>query len=310
MYRSLLVPLDGSTFGEQALPFALSIARRAGAAVQLVHVHVPLASLYFESMPTFDSALDARTREQENAYLETMVKHLAGISTVPVTAKLLEGPVADAVHEHALATSTDLVVLTTHGRGRLSRFWLGSVADELVRRLPMPLFLLRPQETPPALATEPVLRQMLIPLDGSAFAEQILAPATVLGRLMQVEYTLLRVVQPAMLVGYDPSGFGLGGMATPSLEQAQREAATYLAGVAERLRGQSLQVQTCVTISPHPAVAILDAAREGKVGLIALETHGHRGLTRMVLGSIADKLLRGAVTPVLIHRPVTQSPVR
>ncbi len=305
MYRSLLVPLDGSTFGEHVLPFALSIARRAGAAVQFVHVHVPLAPLYFESVPTFDSALDARAREQENAYLETMVKHLAGTSTVPVSAKLLEGSVADAVHEHALAAGTDLVVMTTHGRGRLSRFWLGSVADELVRRLSMPLLLVRPQETPPNLATEPILRQMLILLDGSAFAEQILTPATELGGLMQAEYTLLRVVQPMPLIGYDPSGFGLGGMAMPSWQQAQREAATYLESVAQRLRGQALSVQTRVLVSPHPAVAILEAAPAQNLGLIALETHGHRGLTRMVLGSMADKVLRGAVTPVLIHRPVT-----
>jgi nucleotide-binding universal stress UspA family protein len=305
MYRSLLVPLDGSAFGEQALPFALSIARRAGAAVQLVHVHVPLAPLYVESVPTFDPTLDATARDQESTYLETLVKRLAKSTSVPVTGKLLEGPVADAIHEYALGQGTDLVVLTTHGRGRVSRFWLGSVTDELVRRLPMPLLLVHPQETAPDLATEPVLKHVVIPLDGSEFAEQILTPATALGGLMQAEYTLLRVVQPMMLVGYDPSGFGLGSIPTPPLEQTQREAALYLDRVAERLRGQSLRVQTRVLTHAQPAVAILEAARAQNLGLIALETHGHRGLTRMLLGSVADKVVRGAVTPVLIHRPVT-----
>ena len=130
MFRSLLVPLDGSTFGEQALPFALSLARRAGAAGQLVHVHVPLAPRYAESMLAFDTALDQTAREQENAYLETTVQRLAGISSVPVTAKLLEVPVADAIQERALATGTDMV--------------LGSVADRMLRGAATPVLIHRP----------------------------------------------------------------------------------------------------------------------------------------------------------------------
>ena len=180
MYRSILVPLDGSTFGEQALPLALSIARRAGASLQVVHVHVPLMP-YDESLLTIDPRLNEQARESERAYLDAVVERLSRIAPVPVTSALLEGPVAEALYEHTVTAGTNLVVLTTHGRGPLARFWLGSVADELVRRLPMPILLVRPQETVPDLAGEPVLQRMLIPLDGSEFAEQILEPAMALG---------------------------------------------------------------------------------------------------------------------------------
>ena len=97
-------------------------------------------------------------------------------STV-VTSSLLEGEVVPSFLAHTAETKPDLVVMTTHGRGPLGRFWLGSVADELARVLPVPLLLVRPQaEAEPDLETEPPLRQILIPLDGSKLAEQILGP--------------------------------------------------------------------------------------------------------------------------------------
>src|SRR5437764_11742819 len=81
MYRKLLVPLDGSTFGEHALPLALSIARRAQATIELVHVHVPL--VYGDY---FNDALDQDTCAREQAYLNALVERLATVSRVPVSA--------------------------------------------------------------------------------------------------------------------------------------------------------------------------------------------------------------------------------
>ena len=89
-------------------------------------------------------------------------------------------------------------MMTTHGHGPLSRFWLGSVADEMVRRATTPILLVRPHEKAIDLAAEPVLRHILIPLDGSALAEQVLGPAAALGSLLQCDdYTLLRVYRLA-----------------------------------------------------------------------------------------------------------------
>src|SRR5438067_676921 len=92
----------------------------------------------------------------------------------------------------------DLVVMTTHGRGPLGRLWLGSVADALVRDLAMPLLLVRPQETAPDFKREPLLKHLLLPLDGSPLAEQMLEPAVALGTLMEADYTLLRVIKPVV----------------------------------------------------------------------------------------------------------------
>jgi nucleotide-binding universal stress UspA family protein len=299
MIRAVLLPLDGSPFAEQALPLALTVARQAGACLQVVQVHVPL--VYVEKLQVLDNTWDTRLRERERAYLDAVVTRLAGSGGVPTTATLLTGPVAEALAGHAASTGADFILMTTHGRGGLSRFWLGSVTDEMVRRCPIPVVVIRPVE--PAAPEEPGgFGRVLIPLDGSELAEEILTPAVTLGRLTQAAYTLLRVVIPPPLAGLNLTGYAAAGLDLPAVEQLTRNARSYLEGVAARLRDQGLRVSTGVAVHPQPAVAILEEARNGGADLIALETHGRRGLTRLMMGSVADKVVRGAARPVLVHR--------
>ena len=98
-----------------------------------------------------------------------------------------------ALQQKLKQVEAGLVVMTTHGRGAVSRFWLGSVADKLVRQLPMPVLLVRPHEPAPDFAHPPIFRRALIPLDGSTLAEQILPHALGLGGLTQAEFTLFQV---------------------------------------------------------------------------------------------------------------------
>jgi nucleotide-binding universal stress UspA family protein len=257
--------------------------------------------MYADSMSPFGFEAEAKFVEQERAYLDEVVKRLAAVSPVAVTTAFLEGSVvAETLQGHAATSGVDLVVMTTHGRGPLSRFWVGSVADEMVRRARTPILLVRPREGAVDLAAEPVLRHVLIPLDGSALAEQALGPAAALGSLMQAEYTLLRVCGPEIDLAL-PAYAALGGFG-PDTEQLRLKAQEYVQQVAERLQGQGLKVQAQVVLGQHPASAILDTAGGMGVDLIALETHGRRGLSRLLLGSVADKVVRGASTPVLVHR--------
>jgi nucleotide-binding universal stress UspA family protein len=232
-----------------------------------------------------------------------VVKRLATASSVPVTSALLDGPVvAEILQGHAVTSGADLIVMTTHGRGPMSRFWLGSVADEMVRRATTPILLVRPHEQALDLASEPVMRHILIPLDGSALAEQVVGDAGALGSMMQSEYTLLRVYGPLVDTAFGPSNYAMVGGLEPPIEELQTEAQEYLNRTMERLRGQGWNVQAHVVLGQHPASAILDTAQSLSVDLIALATHGRRGLPRLLLGSVTDKVIRGASTPVLVHR--------
>jgi nucleotide-binding universal stress UspA family protein len=158
MYRTVLVPLDGSAFAEHALPLALSIARRAGATLRLVRVHVPLATAYGGNELATDLDPDTTVKAAEHAYLEDVSARLGKVCSILQATALLDGRIADALCEQALSCDAALLVMATHGRGPLSRFWLGSVADELVRRVSRPLLLVRPDETAPDLAQAPEVR--------------------------------------------------------------------------------------------------------------------------------------------------------
>jgi nucleotide-binding universal stress UspA family protein len=301
MYRSLLVPLDRSSFAEQALPLALSIARQANARLDLVEVH----ALYALEDPiagwapyVYEPERDADHKRQEQLYLDGTARWLTSVSPVSATAVVLPGSVvlpetvADSILERARAGGADLIVMATHGRGPLSRILHGSVADELIRRAEVPVLLVRGSEKDPGIIPEPVLDNILILLDGSALAEEVLEPALDLARLMEAQCVLLRVIESRS----SPANGVTGG----PREKAQAEA--YLKHVARRVREQGLQVPTLVVVARHAIDAILEEAAAQASNLIALATHGRGGLQRLLLGSLADKLVRAAVAPVLVYR--------
>jgi nucleotide-binding universal stress UspA family protein len=310
MYKSILVPLDGSTFAEHSLPLALAVARQAGAKLHLVHVLEPLASIYSEGPLLADVDLEQRIKARLRGYLDSVAFRVRKLSPGAVTTELAEGEIAETLRAEAVRMNPDLVVMTTHGRGPFGRFWLGSVADELVRVLPMPLLLVRPPDTVPDLAVEPPLKNILIPLDGSKIAEQMVERAVGLGRLTEAGYMLMRVIKPVPPV---PSSTGSASLdvevesmikAMDALqEKLHKDALAYLDAVARPLRAQGLRVATKVVVDQRPGVGIVHEAAPPAVDLVALETHGRRGLSRLILGSVADKVIRAAAVPVLVHRP-------
>jgi nucleotide-binding universal stress UspA family protein len=121
---------------------------------------------------------------------------------------------------------------------------------------------------------------------------------------MDAEYTLTQAVESSSLLD------GYAVMAEPdACEQGREErravAQAYLDRVAERLRTRGLRVQTQVVVGESPAAGVLDVARDRHINLIALATHGRSGLKRLFLGSVADKIVRGTLIPVLVYRPTT-----
>lgn len=298
-YRSVLVPVDGELFGEHALPLALGIARRAGAELRVVHVHCPMQSTFSRETVPYRTGLDVLLRDRQQAYLDGLFRRVRKVSSVPVTSMLLEGRDITRSLCDAARAGTDLVVMATHGRGPLGRFWSGSVADALLRTLEVPLLLVRGYNAPADLTGDPPLRRMLVPLDGSPFAERILEPAVELGSLQDADMTLLRVVRPVT----DYSAGYPGVSLHPSVNGRQEsEAWNYVRRVAERLGGEALRVDPRLIVDGEPThAAILRYARSHDADLIALATRGRRGLTGLLRGSVADRVIRGASMPVLVY---------
>jgi nucleotide-binding universal stress UspA family protein len=306
MFRTFLVPLDGSPFGEHALPLAVSLARRCQGVIELVRV------------PTPESEANQRPADLEPIYLEAMAARIAEHAPeVDVHTCLLHEErgrsVADQLADHAVRTRTDLIVLNSHTRGGLARWWFGSITDDLVHRTTCPLLVMPSRERDPDWDTEKVFRHILIPLDGTPVAEQVLPAALTLGVCMEAEVTLLRVVEPMPVSVAVTAPIWAAIPPDPDVSEFQEAAATaYLTRVVARLRGNDgrMRVRTGVVLDPDPSEGICGFLRHNAnnaeevtpIDVIALATHGREGLARLLLGSVTDRVLQHTPVPLLLQR--------
>jgi nucleotide-binding universal stress UspA family protein len=306
MIRNLFVALDGSAFGEHALPLALSIARRTNAHIHISLVHRPLEATYAE-IQLFDDSLDQDIRKQEAAYLANISAKLKEAAPVTILVHHEAGDVATVLRAQAERVKADLILMTTHARGAFGRFWLGSNTDEMVRHAPAPILLVHPASHAPNLNEDVHLDHWMIPLDGSPVAEEIVGPAMEVGKVWNADYTLLRIIRPVVPM---PVPVGLGTFGAVAQEMAERvegiekriedEAAKYLGGVAQKMRDQNANVKIVVAFDEQPGVGVLNHAKP-PIDAIALMTHGRKGLSRLFLGSVADKIIRASPLPVLVY---------
>jgi len=308
--RTILVPLDGSPVAERALPIAVAIARRSGAKLRLALVHrSPSPPVSAETVRLYTS-IEVAVRRSERTYLRGVASRLQAGLGRPVRSALLTDGVGPALAHHAHHLGVDLVVLSTHGRGAFRRAWLGSVADYLVRTLEIPVLLVRATDAtrPPSVA-EPEICRILVALDGSPLAESVLAPAGALARLFEAELSLVQVIQPLVLASDPPLPFPTG-YDTELTDIRRSGAQDYLDSLVEQLRAGGLQAAGAAVLGANVSETLLDLSRPDGIGLVALATHGYAGLRRLVLGSVADKIVRASEVPVLVVRPTPRPPRR
>ena len=273
MYRHIVVPLDGSVFAERAIPAALAIARLAGATVELVHVH---------EAPT--SLVDLQT-DAVCAGLDHLVDRLARTNGPSVRLTCLKGDVSESLGRQIAASRADLIVLATHGEGGLTRVLLGSIGDHLVRHSGVPVLLVRAGGLGPLTAEEPLFEHVLVPLDGSELATHVIEPALAVASPGRTRVTLLRVLDVVS-----------SGSETQRLT---RQAALPLEASATELRASGYHTTVAVRQNEDVARGILYFARQQRVDLIAISTHGRGRIRRSLFGSVADVVIRQAQVPVL-----------
>ena len=300
----ILVPLDGSKFSESALPVAARVARAEGAELDLARVHLPIAVLPAPgefSLPSYQPEWDQEARQASHSYLQERVGRVErelGVRARPV---LLDGNVAHALDEHVRDNSITLVVTTSHGRGGLSRVIQGSVVDELVRLVNIPVITIHPR-TGSELQTAPeTFERILVPLDGSDTAHAVIEPAARLAHVTGASVVLLHVLTPSAQAKADsrPAEALVGD---PASDPLAAEGARMLESAAEPLRARGLDVQTVLRVATDPAECILGEAERLGADCIAIATHGRGGLTRMLFGSVADRVFRGASHAVMLLR--------
>jgi nucleotide-binding universal stress UspA family protein len=296
MYHTILVPLDGSAFSERALPMATTLARALRA--QVILVRAASAAVFPGTDPT---EAQVQAVEEAQAYLSALA---AGLSEhdLNIEVAVPYGDAAESILLEIGLRSADLVVMCTHGRSGLGRWIYGSVAEQVLAHSPAPVLLVRPTGEVATLTPEPEQTTLLVPLDGSAFAETALPHTAALARAFGGTILLLCAVEPPM-VPYTYQGVSLAPGA--SMEIA-REAESYLEQVAQRLRSAGLSVLTVVR-EGWPADVIAYRGPALGPSLIVMATHGRTGVARLLLGSVALEVVRRSPLPVMLIRPTGQS---
>ena len=215
-----------------------------------------------------------------------------------VEPRFVEGAAADAMYETARDVQADLVVMSTHGRSGFGRWLYGSVADEVLRRLAIPVLLISAVCSRVWSVEKP--KRILVPLDGSSLATEALPAAVDLAtRFGGAEIVLLAVVGSGM--GLYP-GAALRDVPDTAREKAQ--AAAYMQTVAREIAASTPGQVTCRAVYGDAAPMIASVAQAAEADAIAIATHGRGGMARLVLGSVATRTLQLATVPVLIYKPV------
>jgi nucleotide-binding universal stress UspA family protein len=296
MYTRILIPLDGSQLAEQALPYARYLAKALALPVTLVEV-IDLESLNIAVDPErsryLDTILDERA-EAEKLYLEAIAPSFDGGS---VTCMVEKGNANQVLMERAAADKDSLIVMATHGRSGIQRWLLGSTADKIVHGTTNHVLLVRASEQGKTGASS-ALKKVIVPLDGSALAEQVLPHVLDLGRKMKLEVVLMRAYALPPTLSSEDYGAYVGEL----LNQIETQARDYLAEKVLELQNQGVEKVSSVVDIGYGAEEIIKLARETPDNFIAMCTHGRSGLKRWMLGSVTERVMRHSGDPVLIIR--------
>ena len=298
MSNNVVIPLDGSPLADAAVPHAVEFARRTGAALRLVRVHSPMASVSIDAPPLVipDARVETEVVNVKRAWLEARAKQIRSGSRLTVQPEFRIGLPGEEIVRAAADCDARLIVCTTHGAGGWAPQWFGSVTDYVIRHTLKPVLAISAAAT--SRPTKP--SKVLVLLDGSELSESILPDVTAFARAFGAGIELFRVVVPPwvgdseMVLSPEIDRFGIDAFAN--------EVKHELDAVAEDLRAKGLSVTSIVEVHGRPTRRILEHIETSNPDVVALATHG-RGIARLLVGSVADKVLRSGARPMLCVRP-------
>jgi len=297
MFRSLVVPLDGSALAERALPYAVALARPRDGRLILMRAGMAPAPRTLDGAELESD--QAQAMAEAESYLLSMAETLRG-QVASVESVALYGRPAGRILETAARYNADGIVMATHGRTGLQHLLYGSVTEAVLAETTLPVFVVSAQPTAAAPSVfVPASAKVLVPQDGSDYdAPAVQAALELVGPAGEI--TLASVIAPPEKVVRDEMGHVLAYV--DQQEEADRtRTRDYLDKIAADI---PIAHKTDIRIG-DPTSCICAAAMESKVDAIVMSTHGRTGLRRAVLGSVAGQVLRMASTPVLLVHPRT-----
>jgi nucleotide-binding universal stress UspA family protein len=274
MLERILVPLDGSTIGERVLTRIRNLVL-PDSDVVLLRVVTPPPSAEADTLEPLE-----RLRAAAADDLQAIEKELSSRG-VRVRGRVAEGFPAAAILKIAAQENATLIMMPTHARTGLARWMFGSVTEKVLRASPVPVLAV------PAGARESAFRRIVLPITAAERTLDAVPPVLELAPLFDARVFLVNVCEGESC-----------SIQVPQMREA-----------FDRLHQAGISVDPLMK-QGDPAAQILETSRETDADLIAMTTHGHSGLSRWVLGSVAEKVLRASRVPVLVVRTAKRSRLR
>ena len=282
MIERIVVPLDGSPTAEAVLPQVRRILHRTDSELILVRAIIPPPAEDSMSMVGAEALIDA-SREYTRG-MEARLKE-AGVRVKSITRV---GTAAGVILDVAQEEEAHLIAMATHGETGLKRILLGSVTEKVLRKSPVPVLVVRPFDSYTIAPESPEhrpIRHLLLPIDESELGLAAFAPAAKLAELFDARVLLLRVLET------DKKG--------AELARERAAAERHLKEIARPLDLQGIETIVLVEVG-DPATVILETCGAVPIDLMAMATHGRSGLSRLLHGSVTERVLRESTVPLLV----------
>ncbi len=330
MFQRILVPLDGSERAEEAISTAAYLARTTGASLFLVRVVRPSLTYagtypYGWESPGMLKQAEAQVETGARDYLSRLIltEHL---DTIHHHIEVLNGLPIPCILQFVRDNKIDLIVMRSHGETGIKRWLLGSVARDIVRHSPAPALIIRDASIPAFTKLQELLHtiRILVPLDGSHFAESALLPAAQLSAAFaSPAQGAIHLMQTVHYISEDADKHK--EVITKINKDTRAEAEAYLKNVKQRFSTGDLaqfHLQVTSSVVPHADrteiwKCIIEEAEQAQVqslhspvfgdvtecagcDVIAMATHGRHGLQHLLEGSITESVLDASKHPLLI----------
>lgn len=286
MYRSLMVPLDGSALAETAISYAEGIAKRAKSKIIL-----------------FSTCAEGELSEHEaSIYLGGKVEELRALR-LEATQAISHGAAADEILNFSEKNRVDLIIISTHGYSGISRWVAGSVCNKVIYESYVPVLLVKTGPTPVVVPKKEAW-SILVPLDGSELSEVSLIYASDLANKLNGKILLFLVEEaPGLPLNIATKLINTWGEYIKQIQASVRQGIQkYLNEVKGNLEDGSFAVSYEVGHG-RASEEILKYAESYDIDLIAMTTHGSSGFGHWAYGSVASKVIHGTSKPVLLIRP-------
>ncbi len=293
MFERALIPLDGSTIAEMALPYGSELAERLGSRLVLYHVcgleHQPQMNLHKVYLTSLADNIKQtlhlqRSEEKDNT----------------VTTKVESGEPRESICSLVGKNHIDIVIMTAIGSsGLVVGKMIGSVADHVCRNVPVPVLLIKPQKKQQAEKKQYLINRILLTLDGSELSQRALPVAEELGSRLNVPITLFQMAH--VIVPYSEDMVIDDTVSYSLLSDAnEQRVKAEMTELENKLKGKGIEVNQLIVSGVSAGDEIIDASKKIEADLIVMSTHGRSGFSRWLLGNVAEKVTRHSEVPVLL----------